>query len=178
MGTGKTLKLPKINDRFGITGSVISAVDLIRGLGVLAGLQVRIVEGATGYLGTNYSGKIAAAIDAFNSEDFVYLHVEAPDETSHEGNLHKKIQAIEELDKFVVGEMLAYQKQHPELRILVTPDHATPVSTKTHSANPVPFVVNGPGINPGNCNSYSERAAKGKTILTGPQLFKHFLRGF
>ena len=177
-GQGKTLKLPKISDRFGITGSVISAVDLIRGLGVLAGLQVRVVEGATGYLGTNYSGKVAAAIDAFNSEDFVYLHVEAPDETSHEGNLQKKIQAIEELDKFVVGEMLAYQKQHPELRILLTPDHATPVSTKTHSADPIPFVVNGPGINPGNCNSYSERAAKGKTVLTGPQLFKHFLRGF
>jgi 2,3-bisphosphoglycerate-independent phosphoglycerate mutase len=177
-GQGKSLKLPMICDRFGITGSVISAVDLIRGLGVLAGLRVRLVEGATGYLGTNYSGKVAAALNAFNSEDFVYLHVEAPDETSHEGNLQKKIQAIEEFDKFVVGEMLAYQRQYRELRILVAPDHATPVSTKTHSAEPVPFAVNGPGINSGNCNVYSEKSAKGKTILTGPQLFKHFLKGF
>jgi 2,3-bisphosphoglycerate-independent phosphoglycerate mutase len=177
-GQGKSLKLPNMCDRFGITGSVISAVDLIRGLGVLAGLHVRVVEGATGYLGTNYSGKVAAALDAFNSENFVYLHVEAPDETSHEGNLQKKIQAIEEFDTFVVGEMLAYQKQHNELRILVAPDHATPVSTKTHSASPVPFAVCGPGITPGNCNTYSEKAAQDKTILTGPQLFEHFLRGF
>lgn len=177
-GQGKSLVIPKIKDRFELIGSVISAVDLVRGLGLLAGLNVRMVQGATGYLGTNYSGKVLAAQSALENEDFVYLHVEAPDETSHEGFLQKKIQAIEEFDKFIVREMVAYQKEHPTLRILVAPDHATPVSLKTHSSEPVPFVISGPGISTNNCNVYCERVAKGKAVFTGPQLFKHFINGF
>jgi len=104
------------------------------GIGVLAGLNVRIVPGATGYLGTNYAGKVAAAHDALSKEDFVFVHVEAPDETSHEGSLEKKIQAIEEFDKNIVGEVLKFRTEFPDLRILVLPDHATPVPLKTHHA--------------------------------------------
>ena len=107
-----------------------------------------MVDGATGYLGTNYAGKIAAARAALETEDFVYLHVEAPDETGHEGILEKKIQAIEEFDQHIVGEMLAYQEEVKDVRILVAPDHATPLKIKTHSGEPVPFAICGPGIRP------------------------------
>jgi 2,3-bisphosphoglycerate-independent phosphoglycerate mutase len=177
-GQGKALALPKIHDLYGLSGSVISAVDLVRGLGVLAGLQVRIVDGATGYLGTNYAGKVAAAQKALETENFVYLHVEAPDETSHQGDLQKKIQAIEEFDKYVVGEMRAYQHIHPELKILVAPDHATPVSLKTHSSEPVPFIMCGRDIQSDNSTEYSEKSSAGKKIYTGPMLFESFIRGF
>lgn len=176
-GQGHALALPTLQARFGIRGSVISAVDLVRGLGVLAGLKVRMVEGATGYLGTNYSGKVSAACKALEEEDFVYLHVEAPDETSHQGLLHKKIQAIEEFDKFVVGEMLKFQKQRTDLRILVAPDHATPVSLKTHSAGPVPYAAAGQGIDKGKVDRYCEKYVRNSQVFTGPELFERFLKG-
>lgn len=175
-GQGHAVNLPTLKERFGLTGSVISAVDLVRGLGVLAGLKIRIVKGATGYLGTNYAGKIAAALEALQNEDLVYVHIEAPDETSHEGSLKKKIQAIEEFDMFVVGEMLK-QQQKLNVRILVAPDHATPVSLKTHSADPVPYAICGPGIEPGTVSNYCEKCAEGKQIITGPALFEHFIKG-
>ncbi len=177
-GQGKTLTLPSLYERYNLKGSVISAVDLVRGLGILAGLQARIVQGATGYLGTNYSGKIAAAQSALETEDFVYVHVEAPDETSHEGSLSKKIQAIEEFDKYIVGEMVAYMKYNPNIRILIAPDHATPISLKTHSGEPVPFLVSGSGVKVQANAAYSEKVAQGKSVFTGPQLFESFIRGF
>lgn len=175
-GQGNSLKLPTLKEQFGLSGSAISAVDLVKGLGVLAGLEVPSIDGATGYLGTNYAGKIEAAFKALETQDLVYLHVEAPDETSHEGSLQKKIQAIEEFDSFVVGEMVKYQKEHPELRILVTPDHATPVSLKTHSSEPVPYTCSGPGIDKDSSTSYSEMSAEKKRVLTGPQLFRCFIQ--
>lgn len=175
-GQGGSLKLPTLKELFDIEGSVISAVDLVKGLGVLAGLEAPFIKGATGYLGTNYAGKTEAAFKAFEKQDLVYLHVEAPDESSHEGSLQKKIQAIEEFDSFVVGEMLKYQKEHPELKILVTPDHATPVSLKTHSSEPVPFACSGPEIYKDSSTSYSEMSADKKTVLTGPELFRYFIK--
>ncbi len=175
-GQGNFLKLPTLKELFDLNGSVISAVDLVKGLGVLAGLDVPSIDGATGYLGTNYAGKTEAAFKALQTQDLVYLHVEAPDETSHEGSLQKKIQAIEEFDSFVVGEMLKYQKEHPELRILVTPDHATPVSLKTHSSEPVPYACSGPGIDKDSSTSYSEMSAEKKRVLTGPQLFRSLIQ--
>jgi 2,3-bisphosphoglycerate-independent phosphoglycerate mutase len=176
-GQGKAVTLPTMQERYAITGSVISAVDLVRGLGVLAGLAVRKVNGATGYLGTNYAGKVAAAKAALENEDFVFLHVEAPDETSHEGSLQKKIQAIEEFDLHVVGEMLSFQKQMPSLTLLVAPDHATPVSTKTHDSGPVPFVACGGSIRPGKATVYSEAAAREMPVFSGPELFERFIKG-
>lgn len=176
-GQGRAMELPKMADRYGLSGSVISAVDLVRGLGVLAGLKVRLVEGATGYLGTNYAGKIAAATGALAEEEFVFLHVEAPDETSHEGSLQKKIAAIEEFDANIVGEMLRFQGETPGLRLLVAPDHATLVSIKTHHAMPVPFAACGEGIRQDRGAFFSEEAASGTTALSGPELFDGFIKG-
>jgi 2,3-bisphosphoglycerate-independent phosphoglycerate mutase len=175
-GQGRSLTLPTMAQRYGIKGSVISAVDLVRGLGVLAGLKIRMVEGATGYLGTNYAGKIAAARAALEAEDFVYLHVEAPDETGHEGIAEKKIRAIEEFDQYIVGEMLRYQEERGDLRILVAPDHATPLEIKTHSAEPVPFAICGPGIHPDQHRVFTEAEAQQCSPITGPELFDRFMR--
>lgn len=176
-GQGSQVSFPKMQDRYGLTGSVISAVDLVRGLGVLSGLRVRLVEGATGYLGTNYRGKVDAAVSALtqDNESFVYLHVEAPDETSHEGSLEKKIQAIEEFDTNIVGEMIRFQKEHPSLRLLVVPDHATPLSLRTHHAMPIPFAVSGDGIRADDAECYSEKRAEGRTVVTGVTLFDRFI---
>jgi 2,3-bisphosphoglycerate-independent phosphoglycerate mutase len=171
------MKLRTLCDRYGLSGSVISAVDLVRGLGVLAGLKVRIVPGATGYLGTNYAGKVAEAKAALAAEDFVYLHVEAPDETSHEGDLHKKIQAIEEFDRNVVGEILDWAENIPDIRILVAPDHATPVLTKTHAGGPIPYTVCGPGVARDGGAVYSERAAESAPVEPAVAFFERFIRG-
>ncbi|MBN1569888.1 MAG: cofactor-independent phosphoglycerate mutase [Acidobacteria bacterium] len=175
-GQGRSLSLPTVKQRYGLKGSVISAVDLVRGLGVLAGLKIRMVDGATGYLGTNYAGKMAAARAALADEDFVYLHVEAPDETGHEGIAEKKIKAIEEFDRHIVGEMLRFQKETGDLRILVAPDHATPLAIKTHSSEPVPYAICGPGIDGGKQKFFSEAAAKHCPPITGPELFERFVK--
>lgn len=176
-GQGRAMKLATLRERYGLSGSVISAVDLVRGLGVLAGLKVRLVPGATGYLGTNYAGKVAAAKDALAAEDFVYLHVEAPDETGHEGDVRKKIQAIEEFDKNIVGEILAWAAGRTDVRILVAPDHATPIATKTHDGKPVPYAVCGSGVSAGGIRIYSERAAADCPVIPAVELFQRFIKG-
>jgi 2,3-bisphosphoglycerate-independent phosphoglycerate mutase len=176
-GQGSASVFPKIGDRFGLSGSVITAVDLVRGLGRLAGLTVRRVEGATGYLDTNYAGKVAAATEALESEDLVYVHVEAPDETSHEGELGKKLRAIEDFDAKVVGPMAALRKRHERLRILVLPDHPTLLATKTHDATPVPFVVCGTGIEPDGSGRYCEAEAPHEARYSGTTLFEELVRG-
>jgi 2,3-bisphosphoglycerate-independent phosphoglycerate mutase len=176
-GHGIAVTLPTMTERYGLSGSVISAVDLVRGIGILAGLRVRLVEGATGYLGTNYAGKIAAAAAALAEEDFVFLHVEAPDETSHEGSLQKKIIAIEEFDKNIVGEMLKLQNEIDGLQIIVTPDHATLLSLRTHDSSPVPFAACGRDIRRLNAAAYSEYAAKDMPVRSGTILFDSFIKG-
>jgi len=177
-GQGKAMAFPTMKERFSITGSVISAVDLVRGIGVLAGLNVRIVQGATGYLGTNYAGKVTAAHEALAlGEDFVFVHVEAPDETSHEGSLQKKIQAIEEFDKNIVGEVMKMQNEFGDMRILVMPDHATPIPMKTHHAMPVPYAVCGKSVVQDQSISYCEKSALGKKLYTGVSLFETFIKG-
>ncbi|HDM77935.1 MAG TPA: cofactor-independent phosphoglycerate mutase [Deltaproteobacteria bacterium] len=141
-GQGKAPNMPKYQELFGLEGAVISAVDLLKGIGVYAGLKPLNVPGATGYLDTNYKGKVKAAIDAFKSgSDFVYLHVEAPDEASHEGDLEKKIRAIEDFDKKIVGPILDGLNNFEEARVLLATDHFTPISKKTHESSPVPFVI-------------------------------------
>jgi 2,3-bisphosphoglycerate-independent phosphoglycerate mutase len=141
-GQGKAVSLPSFSEKYGIEGSVISAVDLIKGLGISAGLESINVPGATGYLDTNYAGKVNAALNALKVQDFVYLHVEAPDEASHKGSYDEKIQAIEEFDSNIVGPVLKglHTRGEPH-RILVLPDHPTPLSLKTHSSEPVPFIL-------------------------------------
>lgn len=175
-GQGHSISMPTMKERYNITGSVISAVDLIRGLGILAGLQVRIVEGATGYLDTNYSGKVDAAFDALTNEDLVYVHIEAPDETSHEGSLEKKIKAIEDFDHRIVGEFLKFQKENNNLRILIAPDHATPISLKTHSSNPVPYTMCGSGIIKDDTITFCEKSVINRPVLSGTSLFDKFIK--
>ncbi|MBI1730328.1 cofactor-independent phosphoglycerate mutase [Candidatus Acetothermia bacterium] len=140
-GAGKKPSVPTLQKRFGIQGAVISAVDLIRGLGICAGLEVILVPGATGYLDTNYRGKVEAALRALQKNDFVSLHIEAPDETGHEGSVSKKVLAIEDFDSKVVGPLLAGLKTLPDFSLLLMPDHPTPVSIRTHTADPVPFLI-------------------------------------
>lgn len=140
-GHGRRPQMQTYQQRFGLTGSVISAVDLIKGIGVNAGLDIIEVPGATGYLDTNYLGKAEYAIESLKDRDFVYVHVEAPDEAAHGGLLKAKIEAIESFDRDVVGTVLKNLDQIGDCRILVTPDHPTPVERRTHTSDPVPFVL-------------------------------------
>ena len=140
-GQGKSPRIDTFADKFGLSGAVISAVDLIKGIGVYAGLDIINVPGATGYIDTNYRGKAAAALDALVEKDYVYLHVEAPDEASHSGKLEDKIRAIEDFDALVVGPVLEGMKKFGSYRVLCTPDHPTPVKLMTHTSEPVPFIL-------------------------------------
>ena len=177
-GQGRAPRLQPYRNRFGLSGAVISAVDLVNGIGVSAGLRVIKVPGATGYLDTNYKGKVSAALEALKQVDFVYVHIEAPDETSHEGRLDLKIRAIEDFDAYVVAPCLEHLQHHPHMRILVAPDHITAISTRTHEQGPVPFALCGEGVTPNACASYSERAAQETGILLthGHTLVAHMLR--
>ncbi len=140
-------------------GSVISAVDLIKGIGYYAGLRNIDVEGATGLYNTNYEGKVAAALDALKEEDFVYLHIEASDEAGHEGDVPLKLQTIENLDRRVVGPVYeAVKKWDEPVAIAVLPDHPTPCELRTHTAEPVPFLIYYPGIEPDAVQTFDEVA--------------------
>jgi 2,3-bisphosphoglycerate-independent phosphoglycerate mutase len=157
-GQGRAPRVPTLQELYGFTGAVISAVDLMRGIGIYAGLKPILVPGATGYLDTNYAGKVEAALDALETMDFVYLHIEAPDEAGHSGELKNKLQAIEDFDYKVVGPMLQGLKTLGPHRVLLMPDHRTPLSLKTHSSEPVPFVL------------YDSRQIQGNT----PRRFNEF----
>ena len=133
--------MPTLKEEFGLSGAMISAVDLLKGLGVYAGLDKIDVPGATGYLDTNYDGKVDAAIQALETGNFVYVHIEAPDEAGHEGSLHKKIEAIEAFDARVVGPVVKRAARFPKVKLLVITDHLTPISKRTHVTDPVPFLL-------------------------------------
>lgn len=142
------------------SGSVISAVDLIRGIGRYAGLRVLDVEGATGLYDTSYENKTAALLEALKEDDFVYLHVEASDEAGHEGNVALKIRTVENLDSRAVGPIYEAVKQWDEpVAIAILPDHPTPCKHRTHTAEPVPFLVWHPGITPDSVGTFDEAAA-------------------
>ena len=142
-------------------GSVITAVDLIRGIGWYAGLRCIDVEGATGLYNTNYEGKAAAAIEALKTDDFVYLHVEASDEAGHEGNVELKLKTIEYLDRRIVGPVYEAVKDWDEpVAIAVLPDHPTPCELRTHTAEPVPFLIYCPEIEPDRVQTYDEVACR------------------
>lgn len=140
-GQGKKLSIPTFKEKYNIQGALISAVDLMRGLGINAGFEILQVPGITGYIDTNYIGKAKAALEALNRVDIVYIHVEAPDEAGHAGNYKHKIKAIEDIDSLVIGTILTGISSFKDFRILVLPDHATPISVKTHTDEPVPFVI-------------------------------------
>ena len=159
-------------------GAVISAVDLIRGIGVYAGLKVLHVEGATGLYDTNYEGKAQAALEALKENDFVYLHIEASDEAGHEGDVALKIKTIENLDRRAVGPIYEAVKQWDEpVAIAVLPDHPTPCAVRTHTNQPVPFLIWKPGEAPDGVTRFDEFAvAEGKYgVLEKDQFIKEFL---
>ncbi len=141
-GQGYAPKFKTFKELYGKKGAIISAVDLLKGIGIYAGLDVIEVPGATGYLDTNYEGKASAAIEALKTRDFVFVHVEAPDEAGHEGSLEKKMKAVEDFDSRIVSPILKYAEASDEpFTILVLPDHPTPISVKTHTRDPIPFAV-------------------------------------
>lgn len=140
-GQGRSPQLPPLTERFGIKGGVISAVDIIHGLGVYAGLERIEVPGITGFLDTNYVGKGEYGVRSLEKNDFVFIHVEAIDEAGHMGDVEKKIQALEDFDEKVVGTVLKGMAQRQDYRILLMPDHPTAIALKTHVAEPVPFAL-------------------------------------
>jgi len=156
-------QMPTLKELFGVQKSaVISAVDLIQGIGVYAGMEVIKVEGATGLYDTNYEGKVEAAIHALKSgADFVYLHIEASDEAGHEGNVELKTKTIEYLDYRIVKPILDAAKEMDEpMAIGLLPDHPTPCDLRTHTHDPVPFVIYRPGEVPDGVEEYNEESAK------------------
>jgi 2,3-bisphosphoglycerate-independent phosphoglycerate mutase len=164
-GQGRPPQMPTLQERFGLTGAVISAVDLIRGIGKYAGLKSILVPGATGFLDTNYAGKVAAALDALKEMDLVFVHVEAPDEAGHSGESKLKLQAIEDFDAHVVGPMRAGLDHLGDYRLLLLCDHLTPLALRTHTPEPVPFLLfdsRNPGDQP---RPYSEAAAQKTGLL-------------
>jgi 2,3-bisphosphoglycerate-independent phosphoglycerate mutase len=140
-GQGKAPSIPTLQEKAGLAGAMISAVDLLKGMGVYAGLDAVPVPGATGYLDTNYAGKVQAALKALEEGDFVFVHIEAPDEAGHEGSLEKKILAIEAFDREVVGPMVEGAKRFASVNLLVVTDHLTPIHVRTHVSDPVPFLL-------------------------------------
>lgn len=140
-GQGKRPRVPTLKERFGLDGAVIAAVDLINGLGVLAGLERVRVPGATGYLDTDYAAKADHGVRALADHNFLFLHVEAPDEAGHMGNVAEKVKAIEAIDALVIGRLFEGLPQFGDWRLMVLPDHPTPCALKTHSDEAVPFTV-------------------------------------
>ncbi|HEY7535715.1 MAG TPA: cofactor-independent phosphoglycerate mutase [Thermodesulfobacteriota bacterium] len=140
-GQGRTPKMPRFKEVYGIEGAVISAVDLVKGIGVYAGLRVLNVPGVTGYLDTNYQGKVEYALRALDEVDLVMIHIEATDETGHEGKADLKIRAIEDFDSRVIGPVLEGIKKFNDYKVLLLSDHPTPIELKTHINEPVPFAL-------------------------------------
>ena len=177
-GHGKQAQLERFEKRFGIKGAAITAVDLARGLAKLIGFDVITVPGATGFIDTNYQGKGAAAIEALDKYDIVFVHIEAPDEASHSGNAEAKKKAIEQIDEHIVGPVLETLRNYPSWRILIMPDHPTPVRSCAHSAEPVPFTMAGDNISGILNTTFSEaNAAKsGFRIDKGYELMEYFLK--
>lgn len=159
-GLGGAPNLPSFEQRFGVRGVMITAVDLLRGIAALVGWPRIEVQGATGYLDTNYAGKGQAAVEALKQYDVVCVHIEAPDEASHEGRHEAKIEALEQIDKHIVRPLSEAAASYGDHRILVTPDHPTPCSTKKHSHGMVPLVMAGTDITPDSQTTYDEVAAK------------------
>ncbi|MBF0504011.1 MAG: cofactor-independent phosphoglycerate mutase [Candidatus Omnitrophica bacterium] len=178
-GQGSRSHLPSFKDRYGLSGSIISAVDLVNGIGRLAGLNVIDVPGANGYYDTNYKGKAQYALNSLKKHDFVYVHVEATDEAGHNGDWKAKVKCCEHFDKEIVGPILKHFKEPKGVRVLICPDHPTPVSLRTHTRTPVPFVMWGEGVPiKKGIDSYSEKKAAeaGVRFESGEDMVKYFIR--
>jgi 2,3-bisphosphoglycerate-independent phosphoglycerate mutase len=178
-GQGIQMPLASLRERFGLKGAVITAVDIIRGIAVGMGMDLIEVPGATGYIDTDYEAKGRAAVKALDDYDVVVVHVEAPDESAHQGMAEEKVKALERIDQAVVGPLLAALRARGDYRVLVAPDHATTVWNKAHDATPPPFCYAGTGIGPGSGRAFTEAEAMGTGILVDPghTLLGTFLAG-
>ncbi|MGD6806574.1 MAG: cofactor-independent phosphoglycerate mutase [Candidatus Bathyarchaeia archaeon] len=156
-GGGKKPSMPTLKEKYGVKSAVISAVDLVKGIGAYAGMQIMNVPGATGLANTNYEGKADAAIEALKTNDLVFVHVEAPDEAGHVGDYKLKVQTIEDLDQRCIGRIMAGIKE--PYAIAVLPDHPTPIKLRTHSRDPVPFVIAAPSLEPDEVQKFDEASA-------------------
>jgi 2,3-bisphosphoglycerate-independent phosphoglycerate mutase len=177
-GQGRARPIEPFEKRYRAAGAVVAAVDLIRGIAKTVGMDVLDVEGATGFLDTNYAGKGAAAVAALDTYDLVIVHIEAPDEAGHLGDADAKVQAIERIDEFVVGPILEKLRTFDEWRILVAPDHPTPVGKRIHTDAPPPFCMAGHRVHAVLKRPFCESAAASSdlTIDLGHELMEYFLR--
>lgn len=179
-GQGKPPRMPKLKEIYGIKGAVIAAVDIVKGLGVYAGLTIVKVPGVTGFLDTNFKGKALAALRSLAKHDLVYVHVEAPDEAGHMGDVKAKIKAIEDVDEKVLGTILSGIKKFGDVRILLSSDHPTPLDVRTHMSEPVPFVIYPPlkGSPPSDKKACFDESSAHKTgifLEDGHKLMEIFL---
>jgi 2,3-bisphosphoglycerate-independent phosphoglycerate mutase len=176
-GLGSAPRLESFASRYGIQGAMITAVDLLRGLAVLLGWRRIEVPGATGYTDTDYAAKGRHAVQALSETDLVCVHVEATDEASHEGDVQAKVKALEAIDRHIVAPVFEALKKHGQFRILVTPDHPTPLRIKTHSHGWVPWTIAGSGIKPDTATQYNETtsAASALAFAEGWRLMQYFV---
>lgn len=180
-GQGTRPNLPKFHEKFGLKGGIISAVDLLKGIGIYLGLEVITVPGATGYLDTNYEGKAEYALRGLEHLDFVFIHIEAPDEAGHNGDTKGKIQAVEDVDRLIVGRILEGLKRFPSHHVMVLPDHYTPISVRTHTNEPVPFCIyssdrRGQGQGRAACFDEETAGKSGRSFSNGQELMAFFLK--
>jgi 2,3-bisphosphoglycerate-independent phosphoglycerate mutase len=168
-GQGRRPVLKTFQERWGLTGAAVSAVDLIKGLGILTGLETPAVPGATGWVDTNYKGKVEAALEALTRLDLAVVHLEAPDETSHRGELDLKMRALTDFDSQVAGPLLEALPDFGDFRILAASDHPTPLELTTHTADPVPFLIySRPPTNEPSGRPFSEAEASATGLLVSP----------
>jgi 2,3-bisphosphoglycerate-independent phosphoglycerate mutase len=178
-GEGSKPKLSSFAEKYNLQGSVVAAVDLVKGLGICAGLKPVTVPGATGGVETDFAGKAHAALDELkNGQDFVYLHIESPDEAGHQGKTETKVWSIEQIDQLVVGQVINEMHNFDELRIMLLPDHRTPIAVRTHTAEPVPYLIfdkNRPCTD--RVGKYDEESAlQGRYFPDCTQLMDYFIK--
>ncbi len=178
-GQGQRPSIEPFKKLYGISGAVITGVDLLKGLATYLDWNIIDVPGATAYLDTDYDAKARYAIKAIETHDLVLIHIEAPDEAGHEGNIHEKIRAIENIDKKIIGPVFNALQKYKEFRMLILPDHYTPISKKTHSSEPVPFTIYSTDSVKESKLSFSESNAKktGLRVKKGYELMSKFIEG-
>lgn len=175
-GEGGKPMLPSFEEMYGLKGSVIAAVDLIKGIGTFAGMNIINVPGATGFIDTNFEGKAEYAVKAFNDSDYVFLHVEAPDEAGHMGSIEEKVRAVENINSRMLPILLDGLRSFGDFRILVTPDHPTPVKIRTHVNEPVPAIIYGSGVEADSNKEYNEFIKPSFFMEEGYRIAQYFLK--